>query len=33
MGLGVFLQKTNLQAVNRVAGGAIALSGIYLAIS
>ncbi len=31
--LGVLLQKTNLPTVNRFAGGAIALSGIYLAIS
>lgn len=31
--LGMLLQKTNLQTVNRLAGGAIALSGIYLAIS
>lgn len=33
MGLGIPLQKTNLQMINRFAGGAIALSGIYLAIS
>ncbi len=30
---GTFLQKTNLEKVNRFAGGAIALSGIYLAVS
>ena len=30
---GTFLQKINLEKVNRFAGGAIALSGIYLAVS
>lgn len=33
MGLGVLMQKTNLQTVTRFAGAAIAVSGIYLAIS
>jgi urease accessory protein len=33
IGLGMLLQKTNLQLISRVAGGAIALSGVYLAIS
>lgn len=33
IGLGMLLQKTNLQTVSRFVGGAIALSGIYLAIS
>lgn len=33
MGLGVVMQKTNLQMISRFAGGAITLSGIYLAIS
>jgi urease accessory protein len=33
MGIGVLLWKTNLQAIGRFAGGAIALSGIFLAIS
>ena len=28
-----FLQKINLEKVNRFAGGVIALSGIYLAVS
>ncbi len=31
--LGMLLQKIKLQSINRFAGGAIALSGIYLAIS
>ena len=30
--LGILLQKTNQQTLNRFAGGAIALSGIYLAM-
>ena len=30
---GIILQKINLEKVNRFAGGAIALSGIYLAVS
>jgi len=33
IGLGMLMQKTNLQIVNRFAGAAIAFSGIYLAIS
>lgn len=33
IGLGVLMQKANLQTVNRFAGAAIAVSGIYLAIS
>lgn len=33
IGLGMLMQKTNLQTVNRFAGAAIAVSGIYLAIS
>ncbi len=33
IGLGMLMQKTNLQTVRRVAGGSIALSGIYLAIA
>jgi urease accessory protein len=33
IGLGVFMQKINLHMVSRVAGGAIALSGVYLAVS
>lgn len=33
IGLGVLMQKANLQSVSRFAGSAIALSGIYLAIS
>ncbi|MCF7971015.1 MAG: HupE/UreJ family protein [Methylococcaceae bacterium] len=33
IGLGILMQKTNLQTVNRFAGGAIALSGVYLAIA
>lgn len=33
MGLGVLMQKTNLQAVNRFAGVAIAFSGLYFAVS
>ena len=32
IGLGILLQKTNQQTFNRFAGGAIALSGIYLAM-
>jgi urease accessory protein len=32
IGLGILTQKTNLHTVTRFAGGAIALSGIYLAI-
>ncbi|MBN2841688.1 MAG: HupE/UreJ family protein [Sedimentisphaerales bacterium] len=32
MGLGIVLQKANLQTVSRLVGSAIALSGIYLAI-
>lgn len=31
--LGMLMQKTNLQMVNRFAGGAIALSGIYLTLA
>ena len=33
IGLGMLMQKTNLQIVNRFAGASIAVSGIYLAIS
>jgi urease accessory protein len=33
VGVGMILQNVNLQAVNRLAGGAIALGGIYLAIA
>ena len=33
IGLGMLLQKTNLQMMGRVAGGAIALSGLYLVFS
>lgn len=33
IGLGMLIQKANLQSVSRFAGGAIALSGIYLTIS
>lgn len=33
IGLGILMQKTNLQTVNRFAGAAIAASGVYLAIS
>ena len=33
IGLGLLTQKTNLQLVNRLAGGAIAASGIVLAIA
>ncbi|WP_250655469.1 HupE/UreJ family protein [Alkalimarinus coralli] len=33
IGLGMLMQKTNLQVVSRIAGGAIALSGIYLAFA
>jgi urease accessory protein len=33
MGLGILMQKTNLHIVTRFAGGAVALGGIYLAIS
>jgi len=33
IGLGVLMQKANLQVVSRIAGGAIALSGIFLAVS
>lgn len=33
IGLGTFIQKTTLQAVSRVVGGAIALCGIYLAVA
>ncbi|MFT6985330.1 MAG: urease accessory protein [Psychromonas sp.] len=33
IGLAVLMQKTNMQTVNRFAGGAIALSGIYLTLS
>jgi urease accessory protein len=33
IGLGVLMQKSKLQTVNRFAGGVIALSGIYLAIA
>jgi urease accessory protein len=33
MGLGMLLQKTEPQTVNRLAGSAIALGGIYLAVS
>lgn len=32
IGLGILLQKNNQKTVNRITGGAIALSGIYLAI-
>ena len=32
IGLGILMQKTHLQMVTRIAGGAVALSGIYLAI-
>jgi urease accessory protein len=33
MGLGLLTAKINLPAVNRYAGGAIALGGVYLAVS
>lgn len=33
LGLGALMQKTNLHTVSRFAGGAIALSGVYLAIA
>lgn len=33
IGLGVLMQRTNLQTVNRLAGAAIAFSGLYLAFS
>ena len=33
MGLGRLMQKSNLHTVTRLAGGAVALGGIYLAIS
>lgn len=33
IGLGMLMQKTNLHTVTRFAGGAVALSGIYLAMS
>ena len=33
MSLGMLMQKTNLYAVTRFAGGAIALSGVYLAVA
>lgn len=33
IGAGMLLQKINLQTINRLAGGAIALSGLYLAIA
>lgn len=33
IGLGMFMQKINLQTINRFAGAVIAMSGIYLAIS
>jgi len=33
IGLAMLMQKTNLQTVNRFAGGAIALSGIYLTLA
>lgn len=33
IGLGILMQKTDLQLVNRCAGGAIALSGIYLTLA
>jgi urease accessory protein len=33
MGIGLLLWKTSLQVAGRFAGGAIALSGVYLAIS
>lgn len=33
IGLGLLMPKLNLPAANRFAGGAIALSGVYLAIS
>jgi hydrogenase/urease accessory protein HupE len=29
---GIFVQKINLEQVNRFAGGAIALCGVYLAV-
>ena len=32
MGLGILMQKTNLHTLNRFAGAAIAVSGVYLAI-
>jgi urease accessory protein len=32
IGLGMLMQKTNLQTVNRFAGAVIAMSGVYLAI-
>ena len=32
MGLGILMQKTNLYTLNRFAGAAIAVSGVYLAI-
>jgi urease accessory protein len=33
IGLGALMQKTNLHTVTRFAGGAVALSGIYMAMS
>lgn len=33
MGLGTLLQKTHLQSVTRLAGGAVALGGVYLAMA
>jgi urease accessory protein len=33
IGLGILMPKVNLPAANRFAGGAIALSGVYLAIT
>jgi urease accessory protein len=33
MGLGILMQKTNLHSITRFAGGAVAISGIYLAMS
>ena len=33
MGLGILMQKINLHKITRFAGGAVVLSGIYLAIS
>lgn len=33
IGLGMFTQKANLHTVTRLAGGAIALSGVYLAVA
>jgi urease accessory protein len=33
MGLGMYMSRINLPAVSRFAGGAIALSGVYLAVA